>query len=69
VVNINDRNCIRTYINFKRNNDRACIQTQPQRLFEIQEDRAERGQSGESCILLSKSKGSNRDIHGPKKDC
>ena len=32
---INDRNCIRTYINFKRKYDRACIQRQPQRLFEI----------------------------------
>ena len=25
VVNINDRNCIRTYINSKRKYDRACI--------------------------------------------
>ena len=44
VVNINDRNCIRTYINVKRKHDRACIQKQPQRLFEVQEDSSERGQ-------------------------
>ena len=41
--NINDRDCIRTYINVKRKYDRACIQTEPQRLFEIQAYRAERG--------------------------
>ena len=45
VVNINDRNCIRTYLNFKRKHDRACIQTEPQRLFEIEAYRAERGES------------------------
>ena len=40
-----DRNCIRTYSNVKRKYDRACIQKQPQRLFEIKAYRAERGQS------------------------
>ena len=45
VVNINDRNCIRTYTHIKRKYDRACIQTEPQRLFEIKADRAERGKS------------------------
>ena len=28
VVNINDRDCIRTYFNFKRKHDRTCIQKQ-----------------------------------------
>ena len=45
VVNINDRNCIRTYTHIKRKYDRACIQTEPQRLFEIKAYRAERGKS------------------------
>ena len=40
-----DRNCIRTYPNFKRKYDRTCIQKQLKRLFEIQAYRAERGQS------------------------
>jgi hypothetical protein len=45
VVNINDRDCIRTYINVKRFDDRARVQTESQRLFEIQAYRAERGES------------------------
>ena len=44
-VNINDRDCIRTYFNFKRKHDRTCIQKQPQRLFEIKADRAKRSKS------------------------
>ena len=68
VVNINDRDCIRTYTYIKRKYDRACIQTDPQRLFEIKAYRAERGQSRKSRVLLSKSKSSDRDIHGSKKD-
>ena len=68
VVNINDRNCIRTYINFKRKYDRACIQKHPQRLFEIQAYRAERGKSRKGCIFLPKSEGSDRNIHGSKEN-
>ena len=68
MVNINDRNCICTNLNFKRFYDRTCIQTKPQRLFEIKADRAERGQSRESCIYLQESKSSNRDIHGSKEN-
>ncbi len=45
LVNINDRNCIRTYTHIKRKYDRACIQTVVIRLFEIQAYRAERGKS------------------------
>ena len=51
-VNTNDRNCICTNLNFKRFNDRTCIQTEPQRLFEIKAYRAERGESRASCVYL-----------------
>ena len=52
VENINDRYCVCFITYIKRNDDRACIQTDPQRMFEVQEDRSERGQSGEGCIYL-----------------
>ena len=68
VVNTNDRNCIRTYPNVKRKYDRACIQRQSQRLFEVQEDSSERGKSRASCVFLSKSKSTNRNIHGSKEN-
>ena len=44
-VNTNDRNCICTNLNFKRFNDRTCIQTEPRLTFEIKAYRAERGES------------------------
>ena len=43
-------------LNFKRKYDRACIQKQPQRLFEIKAYRAERGKSRESTNCASKAK-------------
>ena len=55
------------YLNFKRFDDRTHIQNEPQRLFEIKAFGSKRGKSRE-LYLLVKSKGSNRDIHGPKED-
>ena len=52
VENINDRNCVCFITYIKRNDDRACIQTDPQRMFEVQEDRPERGKPRESSIYL-----------------
>jgi hypothetical protein len=39
-------------LNVKRKYDRACVQKQPQRLFEIKADRAERGESRKGCVFL-----------------
>ena len=41
-------------LNFKRFYDRTCIQNEPQRLFEIQAYRAERGKSWRELYLLVK---------------